>query len=76
MYDSLTHIRTLLRQAPDKDITGGRIYDVVIAACVLKRKPQYYSPLTRAISYPLWREEWRLLSLERVGYEGLIYGRR
>lgn len=29
---------TLLRQAPDKDISGGRIYDVVIAACVFKAK--------------------------------------
>jgi len=38
LYDSLTHIRTLLRKAPDKDITGGRIYDVVIGACVFRAK--------------------------------------
>lgn len=30
--------RTLLRRATDDAITGGRIYDAVIAACVLKAK--------------------------------------
>ncbi|HLE24690.1 MAG TPA: PIN domain-containing protein [Thermodesulfobacteriota bacterium] len=30
--------RTLLRGAPDEGIIGGRIYDVVIAACVFKAK--------------------------------------
>src|SRR5918995_4826447 len=30
--------RTLVRQAPDDGITGGRTYDAVIAACALKGK--------------------------------------